>query len=265
MLLRALLLCVLALTASQASAYSRGLLPTPKGAVRTYETATVAALTALPASYDSVAEGFVTSIKNQGSCGSCYSFATAASFEAALIRAGHAKTIDLAERDKVVNDRNSYGCKGGFMTFAFEVKSGTTTEAFCPYKPSSSGTCKGPKYARAISWAMVGGKGKKPSIEELKAAIVEHKVLAVTVAAGRSFDRPSKDGKFASCSDKGVNHMVNLVGYRTLSDGTTEFKVKNSWGTGWGQKGYAWARQGCNQLASLAGDAAMYVTVGAKQ
>lgn len=264
MLFKALLLCVLALTADKSFAYSKGLLPTPKGAVRSYATGKVEALSNLPKSYDSVAEGYVGPIRNQGNCGSCYAHATAASLEAAWIKAGLANSItrDLSERDKVLNDKTSYGCRGGFMTFTFEVQKGLTAETYCPYKPSSKGSCKGPKVARAVSWAMVGGKGKKPSIEELKAAIVEHKVLAVTVAAGRHFDRPDKAGKFKACSDRGINHMVNLVGYRTLADGTTEFKIRNSWGTGWGAKGYAWARQGCNQLASTAGDAAMFVRAG---
>lgn len=241
--------------------HGTGLLRKPVAASVEFAEPKAFLMAALPASYDSRAEGFVTRIKNQGSCGSCWSFARTAAFEAALIKAGRATkdALDLAEQDALVNDKTAYGCNGGFMDASFEVRYGTTTEALCPYKGTTRWqSCRGAKYAKASRWAMIGGRSRAPSIEELKAAIVEHKVLAVTVAACNSFS-PGRDGRITTCGCRSVNHMVNLAGYRTLADGTTEFLIKNSWGTGWGQGGYAWSRQACNKLASSAGDAALFI------
>ena len=215
----------------------------------------------LPPSYDARDAGLVMPVKNQGNCGSCWTFARAVAFEAAILKAGLANPIDLSEQDTLLNDRQSHGCSGGYMDASWEVRSGQTTEALCPYKASTWWkTCKGAKFAKAAKWGMVGGRSRAPTIEELKEALLTYGALAVTVAAGSGFS-PGRDGRITTCGSRSVNHMVALVGYRTMGDGTTEFLVKNSWGTGWGAKGYAWSRQGCNKLASSVGDAALFITM----
>jgi C1A family cysteine protease len=52
--------------------------------------------------------------------------------------------------------------------------------------------------------------------------------------------------------------MVTLAGYRPAPNGGYEFLIANSWGEDWGDGGFAWSKQGCNQLASVAGNAALY-------
>lgn len=242
--------------------FATGYIPKPVAADVSFPVATFS-FGALPPAFDSVDAGLVTGIKNQGNCGSCWSFARTVAFEAALIRAGKAtvQSLDLSEQDTLVNDKNSYGCSGGFMDARFEVAKGQTTEALCPYKASSRWqSCSKPKFAKAARWGMIGSRSRPPSIEELKSAILEYGALAVTVAAGSGFS-PDRTGKITSCGSRQVNHMVALVGYRTLHDGTTEFKIKNSWGKGWGAQGYAWSRQGCNKLASSPGDAALFISM----
>jgi hypothetical protein len=210
----------------------------------------------LPESYDARVDGLVTAIKNQGSCGSCWSFARAKALEAARIKAGYdTKVIDLAEQDALVNDRTAYGCGGGFMDGDYETQKGVTTEALCPYRGNDRVSCSGAKYAKATRWAMVGTGA--PSDDDLRAAIYQYGVLAVTVAAGGSFS-PNSDGRITTCGGRGLNHMVTLVAYRPASNGGYEFLIANSWGTSWGQGGFAWSKRGCNQLASVAGDAALF-------
>lgn len=216
---------------------------------------------ATPPAWDSCDAGLCTPVKNQGSCGSCYTFGGDAAFEAAILKAGLAQSIDLAEQDRLVNSKRDYGCSGGFLEGTFYTQQGDTTEALCPYKGKTRWeSCKGAKFAKAAKWGLVGGRDRAPSIEELKAAIVQYGVLTVTVAAGRNF-APKADGRITTCGDRSVNHIVALDGYRTLADGTTEFRIKNSWGKSWGVGGKAWARQGCNKLASSVGDAAMFVSL----
>jgi hypothetical protein len=212
---------------------------------------------AAPADYDARAVGLVTPIKNQGNCGSCWSFARTRAFETALIKAGHPKTIDLAEQDAVSNDSNSYGCNGGFMDGRFEVTYGVQKEDDCPYiARTRTSNCDGEKYAKANRWALLGESNRAPSIEDLKAGIYQYGTLFVTVAAGGGFS-PNGNGEIRTCSSRSINHMVTLQGYKANDD----ILIGNSWGTGWGEDGYAWSTQGCNRLASSAGDAAGFFYV----
>jgi C1A family cysteine protease len=242
--------------------YQTGYLPRPLSAMATdtYYTPSKALIDELPESYDARDDGLVTPIKNQGSCGSCWAFARAKAFEAALIKAGKLQesgSVDLAEQDTLVNDRSASGCNGGYMDGDFEVQSGVSTEDLCPYRASSRYGCQGEKFAKATRWAMLGARGRAPTVDELKAAIYQYGVLAVTVAAGGGFS-PNRDGRITTCGSWMLNHMVTLAGYRPAPGGGTEFLIGNSWGTDWGDGGFAWSKQGCNKLASTAGDAALF-------
>ena len=244
--------------------YSTGLLPRPRGMPANYSQ-DLQIRGDLPESYDAREHGLVTPIKNQGNCGSCWAFARAKALEAALIISGRdvADVLNLAEQDPLVNDRNSYGCNGGFMDGRFEVSKGVTTEDLCPYRASSRYACKGEKHGKATKWSMVGAPGRAPSVDELRQAIIDHGVIAVTVAAGSSFS-PDANGRIKTCGSTRINHMVTLAGYRPAPSGGYEFLIGNSWGKGWGDEGFAWSKQGCNRLASTPGDAALYFEVAAQ-
>jgi len=248
----------------QGKTYRTGLIPRLRNMPGEYRTIKVRG--DLPESYDSREHGLVTPIKNQGNCGSCWSFARTKAFEAASILAGRASgdTLDLAEQDALVNDSNSYGCRGGFMDGRFEVSKGITTEELCRYRASSRYSCNGTKFAKALRWAMIGEQKRAPSVDELRQSIIDYGVIAVTVAAGGSFS-PNAEGRITTCGSRGLNHMVTLAGYRPAPSGGYEFLIANSWGEDWGDGGFAWSKQGCNQLASVAGDAALYFYMGAAE
>ena len=240
--------------------YRTGLLPRPKDSEAVY--VAPPQRDDLPTSYDAREHGLVTPTKNQGNCGSCWAFARTKSFEAALLKAGRGtvEVLDLSEQDTLVNDSSSYGCNGGFMDGDFEVSKGQTTEDLCPYRTSDRYACRGAKYGKSTSWAMLGASNRAPTVDELRQAIFDHGVLAVTVAAGSSFS-PNSDGRITSCGGRGINHMVTLAGYRPAPNGGVEFLIGNSWGSDWGDGGFAWSKQGCNQLASDPVDAALFFVV----
>lgn len=231
--------------------YFTGLLPTPVSR----ETGRVyfkSAPLSIPDSYDSREGGYVTPIKNQGSCGSCWSFSRTKALEAAFLLSGKAKMpFDLAEQDALVNDRNSHGCNGGYMDGRFEVNYGVTTEALCPYRASGRYSCNGVKYGKAEKWAFIGESNRKPTDEDLKQAIYQYKVISVVVAAGSGFS-PNADGDIRTCTSRSINHMVTLAGYRPAANGGVEYLIGNSWGTGWGNGGFAWSKAFCNRLAEEA-------------
>ena len=101
-------------------------------------------LTGLPSSLDWRNNGgnFVSGIRNQGSCGSCWAFATTAALESSLLRAGvPAAGLDLSEQ-VMVSCGNSGGCNGGYISYASDYirDTGLPNEACYSYG-GTDGSC----------------------------------------------------------------------------------------------------------------------------
>jgi len=218
-----------------------------------------AVLTGFPPTLDLRTTGEVSTIKNQGSCGSCWSFAITKALESARLKAGLPE-LDLSEQQMVSCDKNAYGCNGGNMDDAdYIVNPGLALESDYKYTATSS-KCKNPVPVtadKAKSWAYVGGGGRKPTVAELKTAIAQYGVIFVTVSAGGN-DWGGSTVHMKGCGQRGTNHMVALVGYNA----DDEFIIGNSWGTNWGENGFAYAKQGCDDLANETTGAAFVVYEG---
>lgn len=205
--------------------------------------------TDLPDSYDARTDGSVTSIKDQGQCGSCWAFARTSSLEAASIKAGlHDSTVNLSEQDLVSNASDEYGCGGGSMDFNREIAHGVTTEALCPYRAQDGVRCLGAVDTKALKMAYIGGPNG-PTADEMRGAIKAFGSVAVTTAAGNGYDTDSGSDRMTNCGTTGIDHMVSWIGWRKLPDGSFEFLEKNSWGTSWGKLGLAYLKIGCNETA----------------
>jgi hypothetical protein len=116
----------------------------------------------LPDQFDLRPLGLVSSVKDQGQCGSCSMFSKTSSFESALL--GQGINLDLSEQELVSNDKEQYGCDGGFMGFNYQVKHGQGLETDFPYtsgKTGRNGRSKEiPVAAKGLSWAYVGAKNR---------------------------------------------------------------------------------------------------------
>merc|ERR1712066_1120395 len=97
---------------------------------------------ALATSVDWTKKGAVTAVKNQGQCGSCWSFSTTGSLEGAWEIAGNPLT-SFSEQQFVDCDKVDQGCNGGLMdnAFKFAEQNAICTEDSYPYK-AVGGTCK---------------------------------------------------------------------------------------------------------------------------
>lgn len=210
-----------------------------------------------PASLDLRTSGLVSKIKDQGQCGSCWSFAITKALESAMLKAGKSE-LDLSEQQLVACETKAAGCNGGYMESAYyAVNPGLTSESNWPYTATDS-PCKNPLpsiAAKGVNWAFIGSSSRAPTVDELKEAIATYGVIFVTVSAGGN-DWGGSVTHMTGCLNAQVNHMVTLVGYNEKN----EFIIGNSWGTSWGEKGYAYAKQGCNKLASTVRSAA-FITV----
>ncbi|EQC26019.1 hypothetical protein SDRG_16121 [Saprolegnia diclina VS20] len=187
----------------------------------------------------------VNAVKNQGNCGSCWSFsATGAAESAHCIATG--KLLNLAEQQLVSCDKvdGQLGCDGGYEDKAINwiASRGQCLTKDYPYTSGSSGangTCKKTCVAQKLSiGAAVEIVGEGPLTTALNTQPV-----TVAVEAGNDVWQYYSGGVVTACPGAQSDHAVIAVGYGT-SSGTTYFKIRNSWGASWGEAGYIRLQRG---------------------
>ena len=215
-------------------------------------------LSAVPTSVDWVVSGAVTGVKDQGQCGSCWSFSASGALEGAGY-VTNKKLTSLSEQNFVDCDTTDAACNGGLMenAFAWAVKNkGVCSEADYPYtsgKTLKAGSCKTSctKVSTAVpkSYTQV----TKNSDSALMSAIAQQPV-AIAIEADTTAFQLYKSGVFTASCGVRTDHGVLAVGYGTDSASKLDFyKVKNSWATTWGESGYIRLVRGISQRGGQCG------------
>jgi cathepsin L len=214
---------------------------------------------AAPTSIDWRTKGAVTGVKDQGQCGSCWSFSTTGSVEGChFITTG--KLVSLSEQNLVdcSSAEGNQGCNGGLMDNAFKYiqkNHGIDLESCYPYH-ATDGTCK---YKKTCCGSTVTSFSDVPSGNEqsLVNAIATGPVSVAIDASQQSFQLYTSGVYYAAgCSSSQLDHGVLAVGYGEQS-GHKYYIVKNSWGTGWGEKGYILMSRDRNNNCGIATAASM--------
>jgi len=207
---------------------------------------------ALPESIDWVSKGAVTPVKNQGQCGSCWSFSTTGALEGAyFIQNGKLESFSeqqLVDCDNRQHGGKDMGCNGGLMDNAFswiEKNGGLCSEDSYPYesgttkKPGSCETsCSIVEGSDIISFTDVPAK----SDDSMMQAITQQPVSVAIQADQKDFQLYTSGVFTGSCGTQ-LDHGVLVVGYGN-KDGENFYKIKNSWGTTWGDEGYIYIGRG---------------------
>lgn len=201
--------------------------------------------TVLPKSVDWVSKGAVTDVKNQGKCGSCWSFSTTGALEGAW-KLASGNLVALSEQQLVDCAKNgNMGCQGGSMDLAFQYleKHDVCKEDSYPYL-AVQGTCHQTNCSVAVPQGSITGF-KDVDSQDMDALMqaVSKQPVSVAIEADQMAFQLYKGGILTQECGTKLDHGVLLVGYGT-ENGVDYWKVKNSWGADWGENGYIRMKRG---------------------
>jgi hypothetical protein len=186
----------------------------------------------LPASYDARNEGIVTSAKNQGSCGSCWAFASVGAFESHLLKAYGVGPEDLSEQQQVSCNTAMLGCSGGSATaIRYWESKGPENESYFPYTASDATECLEEQNAQ-LSYQVTDWHTVPATVSDFKNSLYTY---------GPSYFRFDVHSDFYTYWNNGspgqvyVNqtasyqggHAILLIGW---DDSKGAYLCKNSWG-----------------------------------
>jgi len=202
-----------------------------------------------PESFDWVEKGAVNEVKNQQSCGSCWAFATVANIEGAGFVENN-KLLSLSEQELVDCDKKTgdVGCKGGLPSNAYKDmianKIGLELESDYPYT-ASDGQCTA---NRSIMKVFIKDFLLISDVEDqMTASLIKYGPLAIGINSGlMQFYRGGVARPWSIlCNPKQLDHGVTIVGFGVDKSsfwkstfGRRYWKIRNSWGPSWGEKGY---------------------------
>ena len=214
-----------------------GLIP-PKSSEENY---TVSALMSVPSSFDwrNNNGNFVTPIRDQGNCGSCWAFATTAALEAQVLMINNTPGINLDLSEQMLVCCSSSGsCNGGYIDLPSNYirDIGLPGEDCCPYTATNNSCSLNTCTKNCIDLHTIRGwHWVTKSVENLKSELYTYGPLIVDMRVYKDFFS-YQSGIYSKVkgSYQG-DHAILIVGY---NDAGQYFIVKNSWGTGWGESGY---------------------------
>jgi len=213
---------------------------------------------AAPTSYDWRTHGVVAAVKNQGTCGDCFAFASVSNIES-LYAIKYGLLYSFAEQQILDCDPYDYGCSGGSAANVFNylrsyggLEPTTNYGGYIGYRKSCVSTSTR-MVAKVSGWQRIS-----TSEVDIATALYSYGPLAVAINATplQYYTSGIINLSSAYCSPSALDHAVVIVGYGS-SNGLNYWIVRNSWGSAWGESGYfriarGYGACGINQLVYTA-------------
>lgn len=200
----------------------------------------------LPTSINWVEKGAVTPVKDQGQCGSCWTFSTTGALEGAYFTT-YGKLPSFSEQqlvdcDNLKNGGKDHGCNGGLMDNAFswiQKNGGLCEEKDYPY---TSGVTKTANTCQTTCLEISNSKVSNfidvsASSDNAMMSALAKQPVSIAIEADQKEFQLYKSGVFSGTCGTKLDHGVLVVGYGSEEEGDF-YLVKNSWGTSWGDGGY---------------------------
>jgi C1A family cysteine protease len=185
------------------------------------------------------AEGYMARVKDQGTCGSCWSFGAIGAAEMLFNKRDGKKypnLIELSEQQLIdcCHTDDSNGCNGGQPKDAMTcLTKGIGKETDYPYFALEN-QCKAPSTVfSTVGYGVIDKGNNDQLLERLKVQALDIGVNAAPLA----FRFFSSGVITEGCTWTEIDHDVVMVGAVTV-DGKASWKIKNSWGPNWGKDGY---------------------------
>jgi C1A family cysteine protease len=193
-------------------------------------------------------------VRFQGFCGACYAFSTVDTFSShlAIHRYGFFYQLSVQQVIDCADNGLTFGCYGGYLEGALTYiqMQGILSETAYPFSSGDKGFSN--KCQRQ------GGTFKVQSflpLQEGACSSIIQRLYSGPISAGISGYRLRLygEGIFDECSASDrLDHAIVIVGYRSGYG----WRIKNSWGTDWGEEGFGWIAEGntcgiCNMTVVL--------------
>ncbi len=196
----------------------------------------------LASNYDLRDEGYLTSVKDQGNCGSCWAFATMGSVESRWKILGLGNN-DLSENNLIYGHGFIPGaCDGGngYMSTAYLSRyDGPVSESDDPYEASSGDN--GTHHPGLPKQGYIPQAKFLPNDANVIKQFINDYGALHTNMCWDDASYNSSDYTYYYSGSASTNHAVLLVGWddnKVTAGGTGAWIIRNSWGTAWGEDGF---------------------------